>query len=387
MNAIEALRPVTCVFQIIGLSVGAFCEFKNIPFECVIKCYSILLIVIRFSSFCYFSIKYKFFVDTDINQMNLAMAINVVQICSMHFLEMAILIEAFVKAHQEEKLTRNLLEIDSILINQFNIDLKTSELRRSEIKRLFTWICIFAFISGFYLQILYYTEHFGYSLSYIPSLFTASLTYFQIIIWVDLIRYRLHILNRLIRDQDCQEIMKKSKTDRLKDIPLQIVVNHDDQSRNDKSNYDKNYDEQIFEHFWIFDDLYHRLWIQTDLVNKRYKFSLVLNIGNDFILLVSQLYFVVKGLIKFQSCPFFKMHILESIMHVLHLVILSRAGQHLTDESLQIAYGIHRNKRSRINTKLSSFVRANIYFYYIFLKFWSLRIKSRFGNCIARISI
>lgn len=356
MNALEALRPVTCFFQFLGMTVTTCRENKNIPLEFIIKCYSLLVIAIRFSLFFFVSINGTLFKSIKKGD-PINLAINIALICSTYLLEMSILIEAFIKARQEEKFMKNLLEIDRILMHHFDIDLKMSELKRSAIKQLLIWISIIGLFSGFLLIKHYNTAFFIYSLNSIPSYFSASLLYFQIISWSDLIRYRLYIVNRLIRHQH-KTIEKSNKiVQKSSDTPLQMA--NRDSIENSDCGIDC--DEEKLKSFYKFSDLYNRLWIQTNLINERFKFSVVLTIGNDFILLVSQIFFVVICIKKFLFDRFFKVHILVIIIKSFHLIMLCRAGQNVTDEAFQIAYGIHRYKHDRHNTRLCSFVRVNYF--------------------------
>lgn len=66
---------------------------------------------------------------------------------SWHFLEILISFEAFVKSRQEFfynfllNFLENLLEIDNTLMQNFNIDLKMHQLKKSTVKRMIAWMC------------------------------------------------------------------------------------------------------------------------------------------------------------------------------------------------------------------------------------------------------
>ena len=336
MNTIEALRPVNCVFQLFGLSVTRFCKFKNIPLQCVFKFYPLLLIAIRFIIFCYISNNYKVSINSKID----FLIDTIVMIGGIHFLEISVLIEAFVKFRQEEKFMENLQEIDNILLHNFNIDLETVKLRKSLVELLFVWICVIAFNCGFRLLTNYSTQYFPHELTLVSSLCTASLTYFQIIIWTDLIRYRLHIVNQIINKLNYEQIANADDTNDTVD------------------------ETHIIDQFGIICDLYNRLWMQTNILNERFKISMVLNIGNDFLYLMSGLYFIFVCLRVIQpssSCEFFWTDITECIVNIFHLSMLSRAGQNVADEASNIAYAIHITKSDRISMKWSSFVCVTLF--------------------------
>lgn len=282
MNAIEALRPVSCVFQLLGLSVVPFgkkikIKIKNIPIGRIIKLLPITLRLICFL----ISIKNGFYHGADPHK--IISAIEVTQIYSVYVLEMIILVEALVKAHQERQFMDNLLEIDRILMHHFNFDLKMNELKRSIINRFVIWITIIGFISARILLFHYNMQEFLYCFKYIISILTTSLIYYQIVTWTDLIRYRLHILNRLISN------LNADQSDQIDTPSIGSAQAH--------SNFDTAYDAHTLDQFGIIYDLYNRFWIQTNLMNNRFKYSMVLHIGTDFVFLVSNIYFTFTCLI------------------------------------------------------------------------------------------
>lgn len=337
MNTTEALQPVTSVFQLLGLSVTRFSTLKITLFHRTVKCYSLLLIAIRISVFCYISMKCQIAVDSKLN-----LIINKVIFVSVHFIEILILIEAFVKSRREETFMENFVEIDNILKHHFNVDFKMHKLRKSAIKQLFVWLCVIEMYSSLLLFAHYINQYFPHVIIMILSFFTASLTLFQIITWTDLIRYRLRIVHRL---------MYELKYDHSEQIE------HSIENANGRNNAID--DTQIFDQLNILCDLYKRLYAQTNRLNERFKFSMLFDIAYFFTYLVTHFYYIVLCLRKFDTCEFMVTDIAACIVCIFHLSMLSRVGQNVTDEALQVACAIHRNKFIRCSTKLNSFVRLN----------------------------
>lgn len=356
MDAIEALQPVNCVFHIFGLSVMPSRQQSKFPCGCFLKCYSLLLNAIRIGIFAASLSTRTFFVRSRSHKMYAT--IDIILVCSVRLLEIINSVEGLFKGHQEKELVKNFMEIDRILLHRFNIDLKSHELRPSAIKRLIIWFCTIALTLGGNL-VLTQNIHdmFFFYLTYIPPLITASLTYFQIIIWADLIRYRLHVVNRLISDLNHGHIEIDQTIRKLKGISRQLCISDLFGTAND--NFDTPYDGHIFERIRIICDLHRRLWIQTNLVNERFKCSMVLNIGNEFVSLVSNLYFTFMFLKDQLSLSFVRaaVYFLNSIVHIFHISMLSRTCHNASNEAANIAYGIHNNKYVSKNMRLSSFVR------------------------------
>lgn len=353
MSVIEAIEPVTHVFQLFGLSVVQFSTFKNSPIRCVINHYPLLLIAIRFSLFCYVSIKYQLTTDDD----NFISAINVIIIISAHLLEIVILIETFVKACAEQMFMENFQKIDDILFQNFGVDLKFNKSRKSVVKRLVIWICIVGIESSYHLLMHSNAHYFPHELICTLSFFTASLMYFQIITWTDLIGYRLRIVIRLINELKFthnEENIRKKLLHEGDASYWQMIRNN--RIGNTSETNDIVDDTHIFDQLCLLCDLYNRLWTQTNLLNERFKFSMVLSIGTDFAYLILQLYFIFMCFRKFEACDFFPTDFSLCVINILRLSMLSRAGQIVTDDAIQIAFAIHRNKITKSNTKISLFV-------------------------------
>lgn len=307
------------------------------------KCYSFLLIALRITIFVYELLTHQLFIRETVLVNGLSTIFNNALLCGTRLLEITILIEALFKIRQEKKLMQNFVEIDNTLKRHFNIDLKPNELRRSTIKRLIIWTCIFVAIVGGNLYLAYAEAYlFYYYLIYILPFATESLTHFQIITWADLVRYRLHTINRFInnlnKEYRCKVVHKKSNA------------------------VHSNYEAHIFDRFGMICDLYDRLWIQTNLINERFKYSMVLNIGNDFVFLVSNIYFTFDILRNHPGCfaPI-AIFFVSTILNIFHLIMLSRACHNTSDEAVRIAHAIHRNGLAIHNKKFNLFVSLNLF--------------------------
>lgn len=394
MNTAAALRPVTRAFQLFGLSVTAPCKFKNIPSNRIIKCYSFLLIALRISIFINSLVTNQFYIRADGSIRGLTSTIDITLLCGIRLLEIIILIEAFVKIRQEKQFMQNFLEIDDIFMHHFNIDLKPNDLKRSILKRLIIWVCTLGTIVGTNLFLAStQTSLLPYYSIYAISFSTASFTYFQIITWADLIRYRLHIINRVINDLNNEQnkIMHQKSDEIVNYNNNKSNGMHSDRRingvNNDNNSVDTIYEANVFKQFGIICDLYDRLWIQTNLINERFKCSMILNIGNDFVLLVSNIYFFFDCL-RYHPCSIATTAIFfnSTILNIFHVAMLSRTCHHTSDEAILIAHGIHKNSMVINNKKFSSFVSIRIFSFSNFQSFsiaYSFVSDSRFLLAIA----
>lgn len=354
MNTIKAILPIFRIFQLIGLNlVSVNSTFKKIALRNFLKIYSWLHIIIRLIVFCFTLITNHFYIRN--NDYKIVSSIDTVLICGVRLLEIAILFESLIKRNKEKEFFENLLEIDDILKNRFNVDLKYNNLRRFVCIQLIIWICIF--VSG-EACILYLARdnvaYFYFCLTYLIPFITSSLSYFQIIILVNLIKYRFHVMIKLISDMKHFEIDAFDWTQEKSSKNVFVS----DFSGKFHENLNALHDTYFFDRLVIIRDLYHRLWNQTNLINIRFRCTMVCNIGNDFVSLLSNFYWMFMCLLKNEislnvsviSC------FLWSLINIFHIVMLCKKCHNTAENAKQIAHVTHCIEHVASNSKLSSFV-------------------------------
>lgn len=373
MDSMKALLPITRVFHLFGLSVAVStsCKFNTY----LIRFYFLLLIALRCGIFGYTLWTNQLFLRNPESSINTV--IDIFSICSVRLLEIVILIEAILRACEEKKLMENFLEIDDIFLYRLNIDLKCSRLRQSIIKRFTIWVCTFTFVSGCAVLLAYNTPNFLLFLTYMPPYFTASLAYFQIIMWADLIRYRLHILNGLLSELNNNHFstaieMKRKKSEEISirskgtpsPLPLQFSTIIDVFGNSGCTITDIIYES---ERFATFCDLYRRLWAQTHRINERFTCSLVLNIGNEFVSFVLNLYYVFVCIFELDThAKILPSDFLRLPVSIFHIWMLSRTCHKTIQESLKIGYELHSIQNVAENSKLSSNVSKKSFSFTLF---------------------
>lgn len=340
MNVVQSIKPVTRVFQSFGLSVASSVKFKKHSFEHFLKIYSILHITLRVAVFSYTLATDQFFIRSI--KLPMFKTIDTVLVCAVRVIEIVNMVEALIKFREEQKFMDNLLEIDDILMHHFDVDIKPKQLRRASMKRLFTWTCI---IIIFLLGIIYLSigndQYLCLWLTFIPPFLTSSLTYFQIITWVELIKYRLNKINQLVRNLNNDRHL--ITTDIFGSIHGSLDTVHD---------------SRILDRCVIFCDLYRRMWMQANLVNDRFKCSMVFNIGNDFVSLVSNLYWIFMCILKKSGSDEISSgsSFLLSFISIFHIWMLSGACHSTAEEATRTAHAIHCIRQATYNTQLNLFV-------------------------------
>lgn len=126
---------------------------------------------------------------------------------------------------------------------------------------------------------------------------------------------------------------------------------------NAHSNFDTAVDAHTLDQFGKINDLFNRMWTEANLINIRFKYSMLLHIGTDFVYLIANSYFTILCLVNYASCDAFALNVTGIIVSIFYVSSLSIAGQKMANEALQIAFEIHRNRHARSNIGLGSFVR------------------------------
>lgn len=356
MSAIEAIQSIFRVFQLFGLSaVSILSNTSKISIGSLFKIYSLLHIGIRVMIFLYAIISNQFFIRN--NEYKIVSAIDTVLICGIRLVEIAILMEAFLKRRKEKQFMDELTEIDEILRSRFNIDMKYDDLKRSAYTLSIIWLCIFMFCQGFILYLAHGSSaYFYFCLTYFPPFFISSISYFQIITWTNLIRYRFEVLNRLIKDIDCDQNFEDINWKPIKGVKNMFIR---EISGKLHESFDSLYETHLFDRFIIIRNLYYRLWNQTEVINERFRCSMVFNIGNDFVSLLSNFYWMFMCMlginislnISVVGC------FLWSLINIFHITMLSNTCHNTALQASQIAHVTHCIKHVTLNSKLSAFVR------------------------------
>lgn len=241
---------------------------------------------------------------------------------------------------------------------------------------MIVWLSAIGIIIGSLLFTHYHTQYYRHALIGTLSILTVSLTYFQIITWANLIQSRLNVVNRLINGLQ-YNYREQIAWQSFNDTSIAAIENVADVSNSPVD------DTFIFDTFRMFRDLCNRLWMQTNTLNERFKFSMVLIITNDFVHLVGLLYHIFICLAKNEKCEYLDFDILVCILNLFNLTIISRAGQNMANESLQITCALHRNKFIRCTVEVNSFVCSssfNLFFHFLENRVNYLRVSFRFEN-------
>lgn len=364
MNPIQSLLPLFRLLQFVCLTpVKISSKQFDISTNTFFNVYSVLNIGIRISILMYTILSDSLFIRT--SGTRIIATIDTLLICGVRLLEILILLEAFVKRYHEVRFLESLLQIDAILRNCLHIDLKYKKLQRDGLIKSFIWIGIFLAIEVTIIGLWSKdTTRLYFCLTYLIPFLISSLTYYQIIIYVDLVQHRFKVLKRIISEMDANQQPTNRETGLTPVEPnycTRKVSNNlfcNDFSGKMHVNFDSAFEEHIFERFAIIRDVYFRLWEETTLINERFQWSMVMNIGNDFLSLLSNFYWLFMCMFHNTICEDMSITgvFMWSIINVLHIFMLSRACHNTACIAASVAYATHHINFVGNSAKLSAFV-------------------------------
>lgn len=364
MNLFQAILPSIRLFQFFCLCpVSVISEFQ-FSTRAFFLTYSVLQLIVRICIFFYGIFAKHLFPQ---NEYQLVAVIDTVLICGVRLLEIIILLEALMKRKLDKTLIENFEIIDKMMKERLKIDMDFQHFYRKNLIYLICWIGIFLSISATIIYLSVGDLNYVYfRLTYFVPFFLSSLAYYQINLWINLIQRHFRILKTFISHLECDTTKHPTKmANSLETFQSTLAT---DYHRIINLNSNLSYNSAILiKHFIIVRDLYNRLWIQTNLVNERFRWSTILMIGNDFISLLSNFYWMLICMLHYSMCRDMSITacFLWSLLNILHIFLLCGTCHKTVDEANGIAYAIHRITRVIYLPKLSSLVNIKYIIFFV----------------------
>lgn len=273
MDTTNVLLPLIRIFQITNLSPFSTKNNKN-RFKIIFSyIYSILMILfcgLILSASIY---NRKLFLGSP-KSAELNKTMSFIILVGNWIVLLVVMIESLLKKKKQMEFYQILSEIDETLEKTLNFNLSKSMMRWSMIGKLVLWISFYSAMKVCHIFYLLKSNQrnslFFWSISLIPY-FICSLRYFQIICHIDLLKQRVNIFHKLLiemKTPDGQIIVHKRHAN---------LLNHFKE-------------KQDYEQLLILRDVYGKLWHLSNLINECFGWSILVNIGNDFVSVTSASY-------------------------------------------------------------------------------------------------
>lgn len=204
MLVIKSIVASLRLFQLFGLSPFSMNTKNFIPTSNkLFNFYSITLILMHAVILLHGLCTTQSFIRK--GELRIIATIDIVMMCGIRFLTLLIVVESFVKRIKQIAFFQHLNEIDEIFTIKLGIDMEYRQLRRNTITKLFIWAACLTIIElAIFLMEMNDKDYLYFCLLYLFPLFVATLHYFQVITYVNLIKFRFQQLNGILNAMDLE---------------------------------------------------------------------------------------------------------------------------------------------------------------------------------------
>lgn len=362
---VKCVKPLFHLLQLFALSPFSFKTEKCRPeTDWRFVCYSLAGITVRIAILvCVFCSGHFL---TRENQTQITSIIDTVLICFVRLLEIVIMVESLIKRSKQIQYLHYCGFVDEAITEKLLIDMHYHRLRQGTIRSAAIWFVAFFAAQGIIIWMsMVETIHYVLFCSlYAQSFFASSLNYFQMIFYVKLLRFRIHVVNRTLEDLSNDHrmcVMPRKYNFKVTRVAHRVDLIDDSQVKtvNATKSADENY---ILEKLVTLRTLYQQLWEQSIRINRQFQWSLPLNIGNDFFSLLSNCYWVFLFLLKSEKSTEITMSTIRcltwAILNIVHIFMLSKQCHKTSVAAAQVPISLHkiRNFTTSSNMKFNAFI-------------------------------
>lgn len=361
MFVVKCVKPLFHLFQLFALSPFSLKSEKCRPeADWLFVWYSLVGIIVRIAMLVGV-ICIEHFLTRE-NQTQITSIIDTVLICFVRLLEIVIIVESLLKRFKQIQFLHYCGFVDETITEKLLIDVHYHRLRQSTIRSAAIWFVAFFAAQGIiiWMSTVETSNYVVFCSLYAQSFFASSLNYFQMIFYVKLLRFRIHVVNRTLEDLcNDQRMCVMTRKYNFKVARVAHRVDAIDDRQLETVNADENY---ILGKLVILRALYQQLWEQSIRINRLFQWSLPLNIGNDFFSLLSNCYWVFLFLLKSEKSTEITMSTIRcltwAILNIVHIFMLSKQCHQTSDAAAQIPISLHkiRNFTTSSNTKFNAFI-------------------------------
>lgn len=357
------IRNLIWIFRL--FQVLHFCPFSLAGKDCEPKVswwfnvYSFVGIVLRGIVLLYTAIVCKFFISDF--RAGITPTILSVMIGCVRSLELLIHLEAFSHRERHIQFLSKMNRVDWMLTQKLSVDMKYKKVKRDDYCVAVVWI-LFHFCMMF-VVLQSTARNFNMmmiSILYFQSFIGMSMHYFQVILYVQMLQYRLSLLNEILDRMSAY----RATNFQVIDIRICQVVSQELGLRGHlTAAFDASSAEHVLNQMVLVREVYHELWELAESVNQLFKFSLPVSIGTDFVSMLSTIYWLF-------------MHILVSIgkadqaehlsgvaclawasINGVHIFYLSKCCHNTQTKAQTIAIALHKVQINVVlfNDKLRNF--------------------------------
>ncbi|XP_061403038.1 putative gustatory receptor 2a [Musca vetustissima] len=302
-----------------------------------------------------------------INSNDIGKTVDFIQLVGIRVAHIVSIAEALMRREDQKKFYEQLMEIDHIFEKSLNRDMHNGIFHSNTVQRGALMLSIYIICEIFILiahVVANDNENFPtYWIFYVMPLIICGLRYFQMFTAIRLIQRRLNALTQVINEINLHEPTKAEKevfTKSLEPIKLGATQSNPNifelslQKRQEMENAD-------MKRLLIIRDLYNRLFVLTELYNQYFGISMLINLGNDFISITSNCYWIFINFKNFASTTKDFLQIagstVWSIPHLLNVLVLAILCDRTMGSTTSMALGLHRIHIDTFNDNHNSVIQ------------------------------
>lgn len=289
MNQIHAFLPTIRFLQVLSLCPFSVDKHFQPKLSQRLKFYCLGWMIVSVTGLLPLYYKSEIYVSGE--KSDVGTTVDYIQLIGMRLSHIIILIEVLVNEKILIKFFSNLCEIDEN-INKVGAVIDFVKEKRKSTQRLFLALLFYVGVSLLHLTVVFLRSQFGlitnYWLSYFIPYVISCFRYFQIFNLVSFIHKRIAILNDKLAELD----MKAEEEEPIQ-LPTGFKLYTTDNKFKSRPPTIKN-----FEQLNLFRETYDKLYVLSTIVNYSFGLSTLVNIGNDFVSITSNTYFMFIRLQK-----------------------------------------------------------------------------------------
>ncbi|XP_075156406.1 gustatory receptor 2a [Haematobia irritans] len=373
MDIVESVATLQIIYQIGSLSAWLV-DHKTwtLKRSRFLEVYTCFILVVSTAL-----LLYGIFADDaliKINANEIGETVDFIQLVGTRMAHIVSIGEALLRKQEQKKFYTELKEIDGIFERSLNIDVNNGKFRRLTVKRGLLILCVYVLSEGFILAAHVLSidkeDFYTYWIFYMMPLMICGLRYFQIFTAIQMVKRRF---DKLIMVLDEINLQKPTTTpaDAMKNDffyktmePVKSVAHSTFtllELSLQKHHKRHNVENPDMKRLLIIRDLYNRLFHTTEILNRYFGISMLVNLGNDFISITSNCYWIFINFKNFSSTTKDFLNIatsaIWSVPHLLNVLILAILCDKTVQSTTSIALGLHRINIDTMNDNHNSVIQ------------------------------
>ncbi|XP_017851345.1 putative gustatory receptor 2a [Drosophila busckii] len=297
MDALEALAPLHRICQLCNLWPWRLNESTRQLQRCRwLELYGWLVLLGSsvFLAYGLFNADHLMREDSSVTG-NIGHTVDYIQLVGIRVAHVMALLEALWQRRAQSSFFTQLQELDREFARLLHIEVNNEQLRRRMTQRAAWMLAGYVLSQGFILITkMLGTDHTFpmYWLAYLLPLLVCGVRYFQIFTAVLLVRQRLDLLLRLLQSLQLNETLPGGEHS----CDCKYIVQQLDRDALAAQ-------QRSLQRLMAARQLYQRLWLLVSLLNRCFGLSMLMNLGNDFLAITSNCYWIFLNFRQFAASP------------------------------------------------------------------------------------